>query len=76
MTLTAISFLVLTNFRQCPLSWTGCPVADFAALVCHDLVHLARTCVKGTEAGGRLVKGRRAAQMDSLCTQRLQKLSK
>mgnify|MGYP007134190057 CR=1 FL=1 len=76
MTLTAISFLVFTNFRQRPLSWTGCPVADFAALVCHDLVHLARMCVKGTEAGGRLVKGRRAAQMDSLCTQRLQKLYK
>lgn len=76
MTLTAISFLVFTNFRQRPLSWTGCPVADFTALVSRDFVYLACVCVKGTEAGGRLVKGRRAAQMDSLCAQRLQKLSK
>lgn len=53
MTHTAFSLLVFTNFRQRPLSWTGCPVADFTALVSRDFVYLACVCVKGTEAGGR-----------------------
>lgn len=51
-------------------------MADFVAFMSRDLVHLPHMCVKGTKAGGRLVKGRRAAQMDSLCAQKLKELSK